>query len=69
MYEINQIAHRNGNLENKDVICAIEQFEKEIRKDQMNKSARAVKFSAERFKLKGDYVITISDAETVIKEE
>jgi hypothetical protein len=49
----------------------IEQFEKEIRKDQMDKSARAVKFSSERFFHNGkqDSAIMITDAIEAIREK
>ncbi len=68
----------DAQTSNKNTIKAVQQmqlrikeFESEIRKDQMDKSARAVKFSAKRFfihKSDVEYAIMVSDAEAAIKE-
>ena len=52
----------------------VEREKEEIRKDQMDKSARSVKFSAERFFFDNGskdvgYAIMVSDAEAAIKEK
>ncbi len=43
MSKLDQLARRNGNLNNNDILKEIQQFEKEIRKDQVNKCAEAMR--------------------------